>query len=142
VNIVDANILLYAVDEDSPRHESARQWWDGQLYQNEPICLCWPVLTAFIRISTNARIYLQPLTTDQAVMQVQSWLTRPCVRILSPTERHWEVFSLLLRNANAAGNLVMDAHIAALAIEHGCRICSTDNDFAQWPEVRWMNPIT
>ena len=87
--LVDANILLYAEDELSPRHTVARAWWDTQLSGRSPVCLCWTVLGAFIRIGTNPRVFDHPLSLDQAISRVQSWIEQPAVRIVSPTQRHW-----------------------------------------------------
>jgi toxin-antitoxin system PIN domain toxin len=141
VILVDANILLYAEDRCSVRHVAARTWWDGQLSGPSPVCLCWSVLGAFIRIGTNPRVFEHPLSLDQALRRIQSWIDQPCVRIVHPTERHWTVFQKLLRDGQAVANLVADAHLAALAIEHGCELVSTDSDFSRFPGVRWRNPI-
>ena len=138
---MDANLLLYAEDSSSPQHAKARAWWDGQLTGGSPVCLCWSVLGAFIRIGTNARVFHRPLTLDQAVGRVQSWLAQPCTRIVQPTDRHWVVFQDMLREGQAIANLVTDAHLAALAVEHGCELNSTDADFARFPGVKWRNPL-
>jgi hypothetical protein len=140
--LVDANILLYAEDSLSEHHEQARTWWDEQLSGSEPVCLCWPVLTAFVRIGTNARLQKRPLTIGEAVERVQSWLDQPCVGIIQPTEQHWEILRRMLREGNASANLVSDAHLAALAVEHNCRLQSTDADFARFPGLDWSNPIS
>lgn len=139
--LVDANILLYAEDNLSPLHRVARRWWDGCLSGTEPVCLCWPVLSAFVRIATNSRVYEHPLALEEAVARVQSWLDQPCVRLIRPSERHWPLFREMLIEAQALGNLVTDAHLAALAVEHGCQLCSTDGDFARFPKVKWRNPL-
>ena len=139
--LVDANILLYAEDALSPRHTAARSWWDDQLSKDSPVCLCWTVLGAFIRIGTNPRVFETPLSLDQALTRVQSWLDQPCVRIVLPTERHWTVFQKMLRDGQAVANLVTDAHLAALAVEHGCELISTDSDFSRFPGLRWKNPL-
>jgi hypothetical protein len=142
VILVDANILLYAEDSLSPHHREVRVWWDERLSGTEPIGLCWTVLSAFIRIGTNPRIYKRPLALEQALTRVQSWLDQPGVKILHTTERHWRVFQRMLIAGQAAANLVTDAHLAALAIEHGCVLMSTDSDFARFPELKWKNPLT
>ena len=139
--LVDANILLYAEDSLSAQHAAAREWWDRQLSGNEKVALCWPVLTAFIRIGTNVRLHRRPLTLREATDRVQSWLDQPCVRIIPPTEQHWPIFQKMLRGGNATGNLVSDAHLAALAVEHGCVLQSTDADFARFPGLKWVNPL-
>lgn len=139
--LVDANILLYAEDSLHPRHEQARAWWDAQLSGNEIVCLCWTVLCAFIRIATNPRVFENPLSQEQAVARVQSWLDQPCTRLIHPTERHWIVFQQVLADGQALANLITDAHLAALAIEHGCELASTDSDFARFPKLKWKNPL-
>ena len=140
--LVDANILLYAEDSLSHLNQQARTWWDGQLSQSELVCLCWPVLTAFIRISTNPRVYEYPLSLDLALARIQSWLDQPCTRIIHPTDSHWDVFQRLLREGQAVANLVSDAHLAALAIEYGCELASTDSDFTRFPGLKWFNPLS
>jgi uncharacterized protein len=142
VILVDANLLLYAEDELSPHHVRAREWWDAQLSASAPVCLCWTVVGAFIRIGTNPRVFENPLSLDQALARVQGWLDQPCTRIVSPTERHWMVFQQMLRDGQATANLVTDAHLAALAVEHGCELISTDADFARFSGLRWRNPLT
>ena len=139
--LVDANILLYAEDSLSEHHDPARAWWDAQLSGSAPVCLCWPVLTAFIRIATNARLHQRPLTLKEAANRVQSWMDQPCVHLIHPTEEHWEIFQRMLHEGNATANLVSDAHLAALAIEHNCELCSTDSDFARVHGLNWRNPV-
>lgn len=139
--LVDANLLLYAEDALSPQHAPACKWWDAQLSGSAPVCLCWTVLGAFIRIGTNPRVFAHPLTLEQAIVRVESWLVQPCVRIISPAERHWTVFQQMLVKGQAVANLVTDAHLAALAVEHGCELCSTDRDFVRFPGLRWRNPL-
>jgi toxin-antitoxin system PIN domain toxin len=142
VILVDANLLLYAQDSLSEFHVAARTWWDAQLSGSEPVGLCWPVMTAFIRIATNPRLYENPLTTREASDAVQTWLEQACVRVIQPTEAHWSIFQQMLEAANATANMVPDAHLAALAVEHQCVLCSTDGDPARFPEVRWQNPLS
>ncbi len=139
--LVDANILLYAEDSLQSRHQQARAWWDGQLSGTGVVCLCWTVLSAFIRIGTNPRVFEHPLSLEQALARVQSWLDQPCTRVVRPTERHWTVFKQVLADGQAVANLVTDAHLAALAIEHGCELASTDSDFARFPKLKWRNPL-
>ena len=139
--LVDANILLYAEDSLSPRHAEARTWWDEQLSGSTPVCLCWTVISAFIRIGTNARVFAQPLSLDEAINRVQSWIDHPCTRLIYPTQRHWEVFRQMLTQGQALGNLVTDAYLAALAVAHGCELCSTDTDFSRFPQLQWRNPL-
>jgi len=103
--------------------------------------MCWMVLSAFIRIGTNPRVFDHPLSLEQAVARVQSWLDQPCTRVVRPTERHWIVFKQVLADGQAVANLVTDAYLAALAIEHGCELASTDSDFARFPKLKWRNPL-
>ena len=139
--LVDANLLLYAEDSLSEHHETARNWWDTQLSGSEAVALCWPVVTAFIRIGTNARLHKRPLTLKEAIERVQSWIDQPCVRIIQASEQHWELFQKMLRVGNATANLVFDARLAALAVEHNCMLHSTDTDFARFRGLKWKNPI-
>ena len=139
--LVDANLLLYAEDQLNPQHARAHAWWDAQLSGNSPVCLCWTVLSAFIRIGTNPRVFECPLSLEQAVARIQSWMDQPCTRLISPTQRHWVVLQKMLKEGQAVANLVTDAHLAALAVEHGCELFSTDADFARFPGIRWRNPL-
>ncbi len=110
--LVDTNILIYAEDGLSPLHEEAQRWWDTQLSGESPLCMCWSVLTTFIRVSTNRQIFDKPLTLKQAITRVQSWLEQPCVRLIDPTESHWQIFQNMLLEGQAQANLVVDAHLA------------------------------
>lgn len=139
--LVDANLLLYAEDSLSAQHSAARSWWDEQLSGTEAVGVCWPTLTAFVRIATNPRLHQRPLTIDEARERVQSWFDQPCVRVLHPTDLHWRFFQQMLREGSATGNLVTDAHLAAIALEHNCELCSTDSDFARFPGLNWRNPL-
>ena len=139
--LVDANILLYAENRTSPHHKEAERWWDAQLSGASPVCLCWTVLGAFIRVGTNPRVFDRPLTLEDALARVQTWLDQPCVRVVHPTDRHWQIFRDMLTGARAVGNLVTDAHLAALAVEHGCELISTDTDFSRFPNLKWSNPL-
>jgi toxin-antitoxin system PIN domain toxin len=139
--LVDANLLLYAEDERSPLNKKARAWWDAQLSGASPVCLSWPVLNAFLRIGTNSRVFERPLTLAEAMGRIESWLAQSCVRVVHPTNRHWDVFKGMLVQGQASANLVSDAHLAALAVEHGCELFSTDSDFARFPKLKWRNPL-
>lgn len=139
--LVDVNILLYAEDSLSVHHDKARRWWDTQLSGSEPVCFCWPVLSAFLRITTNARILNRPLTRQEASARVQSWLQQPCSRIVQPTADHWTIYQEVMEEGNALANLIPDAHLGALAREHACTLYSSDLDFARFPSVDWKNPL-
>jgi toxin-antitoxin system PIN domain toxin len=139
--VVDANLLLYAEDSLSEHHEAARTWWDSQLSSSDPVGLCWPVLNAFIRIGTNPRLHQRPLTIKEAIDRVQGWLDQPCLRVLQPTDQHWQIFQRMLSEGKALGNLVSDAHLAALAVEHNAILYSTDADFSRFRGLKWKNPV-
>jgi toxin-antitoxin system PIN domain toxin len=141
VRLVDANLLLYAVDERSPRHREARAWLEAQLGGSETIAFDWSVLLAFLRLSTSPRVFAQPLAWDRALDVVDAWLARPCVTVVHPGERHAAVLRRLLTPLGMAGNLVSDAHLAAIAIEHGADLCSSDTDFARFAGLRWVDPL-
>jgi toxin-antitoxin system PIN domain toxin len=137
--LVDVNLLVYAVFADSSRHAAARTWLDAALGGSEPVALPWAVLAGFIRISTNPRVMTDPLTLDDAISHMVEWLALPVVNVIGPTLRHGAEFARMLRGARAIGNLVTDAHLAALSVEHGCKIASTDKDFAKFPGLSWFN---
>lgn len=139
--LVDANILLYAEDSSSEHHDRARLWWDGMLSGEEPVNLCWAVLLAFIRIATNKKVFETPLTLKEAISRVQSWMDQPCVRLVQPTSRHWELFQKLAIQGQTQANLITDVHLAALAIEHNCILYSTDADFSRFSGLKWKNPF-
>ncbi len=139
--MVDANILLYAEDAESPLNRKACQWWDSVLSGEENVCLCWLVINAFIRISTNPRVFHRPLSIAVAVRRVQSWIDQPCVKILTPLESHWSIFQEMIESGQASANLITDTHLVALAVEYGCDFYSTDSDFARFPGLKWKNPI-
>ena len=141
MKLVDANLLLYATDEQSPRHPGARSWLDGLLSGDEPIAFAWAVLLAFLRLSTNPRIFEQPLSTDRAFDVVQGWVAHPCAVVIHPGDRHLTLVRQLLRPLGLAANLVTDAHLAALAIEHGAELHSCDADFSRFSGLRWVNPL-
>ncbi len=139
--LVDANLLLYAEDSLSEFHERARRWWDGQLSAAAPVYLCWPVINAFLRVTTNIRLHQRPLTLAEASARVQSWFDQPCVRTIQPSDHHWTIFQRMMRDGKAVGNLVSDAHLAALAVEHNCVLASSDADFGRFRGLKWENPI-
>jgi uncharacterized protein len=141
VKLVDANVLLYAVDEGSPHHEAAKSWLEGQLSGPETFGFAWAVLLAFIRLGTNPRVFEKPLSGEEALDLVDSWLDQPNVTLLHPTDRHSQLLRELLAPLGTAGNLTSDAHLAALAIEHGAELCSGDADFGRFAGVEWTNPL-
>lgn len=141
--LVDANVLLYAVDRTSPFHAAARTWLDRHLNGATRIGLPWPSLTAFVRISTHPRVFTDPLTTAQAWQQVTDWLAAPAAWVPVPTPRHAEVLGRLLVDHHCTSTLVPDADLAALAVEHGLTVVSADTDFARFTgEAAWLDPFT
>jgi toxin-antitoxin system PIN domain toxin len=141
VKLVDANLLLYAVDESSPHHAAAKQWLERALSGSETLGFAWSVLLAFVRLSTNPRVFGAPLSLDEALDLVESCLEQPSATIVHPTDRHSRLLRELLVPLGTAGNLTSDAHLAALSVEHGAELCSADADFARFPRVRWSNPL-
>ena len=141
MKLVDANLLLYATDKRSPRHSAAKSWLDALLSGDEPVGFAWAVLLAFLRLSTNARIFVRPLSTDRAFDVVEGWVAHPCAVVIHPGDRHLALVRQLLRPLGIAGNLVTDAHLAALAIEHGAELNSCDADFSRFSGLRWVNPL-
>ena len=139
--LTDANLLLYAYNVDAAEHKAARLWLEEQLSAPSIFCFCWQTLTAFLRITTNPRAFPQPLSGKEAAAIVKSWLEQPQAAILNPGERHWAIFQDLLTVGQATGPLVMDAHLAALAIEHGVRLATTDRDFSRFPTLLTTNPL-
>lgn len=138
--VVDANVLLYAVDSKSAHHAAARRWLDRALDGPEAVGLAWVALLAFVRIGTNGAIMPAPMGVDDALGQVETWLEAPAAVVVSPTARHPSVLRGLLRTSGTAGNLTTDAHLAALSLEHGATIVSYDRDFARFEGVRHQLP--
>ncbi|HZI97195.1 MAG TPA: TA system VapC family ribonuclease toxin [Actinomycetales bacterium] len=139
--LVDANLLLYAVDRSSPFHQKARPWWQERLNGSRQVGLPWPTIGAFVRISTHPRASARPLTVDQAWGYVAGWLAQPVTWTPTETDQHAEVLGELLLRHRVRGNLVTDAQLVALAICHGLAIVSADTDFARFSEVTWTNPL-
>ena len=139
--LVDANILLYSYDDQSPSHEPARHWLEAELSSGRSVRFALVTLLAFIRIASDRRVFSFPMRADEACRVVQSWFDLPAAGLLQPGPRTWMILEDLCRTGQAAGPLVMDAHLAALAIEHGATIATTDRDFARFPGVSILNPI-
>ena len=142
MKLVDVNLLLYAVDESSPHYERARGWLEGRLSGSETFAFTWSVLLAFVRLGTNPRVFEAPLDLDDAFDLIDSWIEQPCATVVNPTDRHSALLRELLAPLGPAGNLTTDAHLAALAIEHGAELCSADADFARFEQLRWVNPLS
>jgi len=139
--LVDANLLLFAADERSPFHARASAWLTGRLNGERRVALPWQSLAAFLRIATNPRVFEHPLAPTQAWEYVESWLANDVVWTPLPTSRHAEVLGGLVKRHQPRGDLIPDAQLAALAIEHGLEVCSADTDFARFSEIRWVNPL-
>jgi uncharacterized protein len=139
--LVDANILIYAHVGSFAQHDIAREWLDRQLSGVPRVGLPWVSLLAFLRLVTNPRMFERPESMAAAWNQVTAWLACETAWVPQPTERHAELLGELLALPGVRGNLVPDAHLAALAIEHGVILCSADGDFARFPGLRWLNPI-
>ena len=140
MRLVDANVLLYAINRATPNHQRARAWLDGALTGEEAIGFSWVVLLAFLRLSTHPSVFARPLDPAQAIDVVRGWLAQPSAMIVEPGPRHAEVLGGLLAEAGSAGNLVNDAHLAALAIERAASISTFDADFGRFRGVRWVRP--
>lgn len=132
----DVNVLLYAANADSPQHETARVWLEASFARAAGIGFAWPALLGFLRLSTRAGIFAQPLGLNDALGVVDAWLHHPSACVIAPTERHAALLSGLLIAAARGGNLVSDAHLAAVAIEHGAELGTFDRDFEQFAGLR------
>ena len=142
MKLLDANLLIYAYDRSSPRHGPARRWLEEIFSGPEPVRLAWVTILAFLRITTHPRAFENPLAMDEAASFVDEWLAQPAVGILAPGERCWTILRRLLPEAQVRGPLVMDAYLAALAIEHGATLCTADRDFRRFEGLRLVDPLT
>lgn len=140
MKIIDANVLIYAVTTRAPHHHAAQRWLDAALGDSEVLGFDWLVITAFIRVTTNPKLSFNPLSAELATKLIEDWLAQPAAILIHPTDRHVAIMRELLQPLGTGGNLVNDAHLAALAIEHGATICSFDNDFSRFAGVRWIRP--
>ena len=139
--LVDANLLIYAHISGLPAHDRAREWLDGALNGHAKVGLPWPSILAFARLTTNPRVFERPMSLPDSWAFIRGMLACPQVWIPVPTERHADILEQLLPATAGRANLVPDAHLAALAIEHGLSLCSADGDFARFPGLRWQNPV-
>lgn len=139
--LLDANLLLYCVNRADPNHSVARQWLEGALNGPRRVALPWQTITAFLRISTHPRVFVNPLDSDQATAVVDAWLSCPTVWIPTESPRTWQIMAEITRSGRLTGNLIPDASLAALAIEHGLSVYSADSDFARIRGVAWVNPL-
>lgn len=141
MKVLDLNLLLYAINRDSAFHAKAKKWLEQTLNGEDSVAFPWTVILGFLRISTHPGIFPTPLRSEDAVGIVDGWLARPTVRILETGKEHWQVLKILLAETGTAGNLTTDAHLAALAIENGAELQSTDADFGRFKHLSWTNPL-
>jgi len=141
VILIDANLLLYACNEAAPEHAVARKWLDEAITSGETVRFAWSTLNTFLRIATHRSIFPRPMNPEEAIRIVDELLRRPSVGVLDPADRYWSIFAPLAVRSQARGDLVPDAHLAALAIEHGATLCTTDKDFARFDGLRVINPL-
>jgi toxin-antitoxin system PIN domain toxin len=141
VKLLDVNLLIYTVDEESIHHERALRWFEETLSGTETVAFAWNALVGFLRITTRPRGARDPWPIDAALEEIQRWLSQPIATVIHPTDRHATVLRDLLVPLGTGGNLTSDAHLAALAIEHGAVLCSHDNDFSRFAGLRWVDPL-
>lgn len=139
--LVDANLLLYAVNPDLEHHREAHRWWQETLSATEPVGIPWVVVLAFVRLTTHPRVFAHPLEVERALAYIDEWLAQPVADVVAPGANHWAILRNLLDASGSAGNLVTDAHIAALALEQGYAVYSADNDFQRFPGLKHVNPL-
>ena len=140
MKLVDANVLLYTANESDPHHEIARGWLDSALSGSEPVGFAWIVLLAYLRLSTKVGVFPLPISVEEAIVDLRTWISEPTAVRVDATPRHLDVLAGLLVDTGTGGNLVSDAHLAALAIEHGATVVTFDNDFGRFSGVRWQLP--
>ena len=139
--VLDANILLYAYNTNTPRHEAAKRWLEHAFETEEWIGFPWLTLWAFIRIASNVKAFQESLSAAEALAIVRSWIRLPGVSVLEPGSRHLDLLSQIVAAGEASGALITDAALAAITIEHGATLISTDRDFARFPQLHWINPL-
>ena len=139
--IPDANLLLYAYNTSFQEHQAAKQWWELTLSSAESVGLPWQTITAFLRIGTHSRAFLQPLSAQEATDIVQSWLAQPMVQLIVPSDRHWAILQKVVLSGQVTGPLVMDAHLATLAIEYGATLHTHDLDFNRFEGLKVFDPL-
>lgn len=141
MKLPDVNLLLYALDTTSPRHPEARAWVEATLSGTETVALTWVTMLAFLRLSTRPAVFTDSISPEAALDIIDGWLAQPAVTVVHPTDRHTSVLRDLLEPLGTGGNLTTDAHLAALAIEHGAELCSCDADFSRFAGLRWADPL-
>jgi toxin-antitoxin system PIN domain toxin len=138
---MDANILLYAYDADSEKHDKARAWVEEVFSSASPVGLPWQTVSAFLRIVTNPKLTGNRFTTAEAIEIVQQWIEQPNLRLLGPGENHWDILRQMIADGQARGPMITDAQLAALTLEYGGVLHTTDRDFSRFPGLRWKNPL-
>jgi len=141
VILLDANVLIYATDQTSPHHEPAKRWFESALAGSDEVAIPLVSLLAFLRVMTNPALFDAPMSVADAANTVTEWLSLPNVGMAHPTRGHFDVLAGLARSGKARGTMLMDAHLAALAIEHGATLCTTDRDFARFKGLHLEDPI-
>jgi toxin-antitoxin system PIN domain toxin len=141
MKIVDTNLLIYAYVPSLEQHAAAKRWLEETLTADESVGLAWVSVLGFVRVVTSPRIFRVPLLLDRAVAVVDEWFQQQSVEVVLPTPRHWSTLREMVTVGQAGGNLATDAHLAALAIEHGATLYTTDRDFSRFPGVRVVNPL-
>ena len=139
--LIDVNLLIYAVNADAPLHRRAKSWLEAAISGAETVALPWTVILAFIRLTTRAGVFRNPIPVTAAFDIVDAWLEQPSVTTVEPTARHARILRDLVTPLGTGGNLTADAHLAALCLEHAAELCSADADFARFPRLRWRNPL-
>jgi toxin-antitoxin system PIN domain toxin len=137
----DVNLLVYAHNIRATHHQKACDWWNNCLQGNDGIALAWVVVLGFVRVTTHPRIFERPMPVEDAVGRVEEWLSLPHIHFIHPAQSHFQTWSSLLKRLGTAGNLTTDVHLAALAIERGLILHTTDADFARFPSLKWINPL-
>ena len=137
----DINLLVYAHNLRAPRHERAKAWWENCLNGSEGVALAWVVILGFVRITTHPKVFPYPLAPAEALDRVAEWLSLPQIQVVEPSASHLGIWTALLKDVGTAGNLTTDSHLAALAIDRGLILHSTDADFGRFPGLKWKNPL-
>ena len=139
--LIDANLLLYAYHPRAKQHKASQAWLESSFSGPQPVRIAWLTVWAFLRISTNPRVFESPFSVAEAEVIVNSWLEYPTVDILDPGEQHWSILCRLMKEGQTSGPLVMDSVLAAIAMEHGAVLHTTDQDFSRFPDLKWINPL-
>ncbi len=140
MKVVDANVLIYAVNEDSPHHRDSKRWLELALNGADTAGFTWNAMLAFLRLTTHPSVFPNPLSLDEATEQLRQWLSSPNAKILEPGSTHLATLATLLNEAGVGGNLTNDAHLAAIAVENRAALATFDNDFSRFPGVSWASP--